>query len=191
MTEYNIPSSKEMPFFDHDEKSLINTIKQSGKRRGMSPLKFAFRKVKNIILHRLAFFCPINSWRIRMHRWRGVHIGEHCYIGTQCTIDNAYPEMIYIEDYVGINQGSSLLAHTNVYSCFEGLIDCRVAPVHIKHHALVSINSTILVGVTLGEYSIVSAGSVVSNNIPAFTMVVGNPAKKVLNFKHMLKNIKQ
>lgn len=189
MTQFNIPPAKDIPFFDHDDKSLLHTIDNSSKRRGMNPFHFALRKTKNLILYRLAFFCPLNSWRIRMHRWRGVHIGEHCYIGTQCSIDNAYPEMIYIEDYVAVNQGSTLLAHTNVYSAFEGLINCRVAPIHIEQHALISINSTVLVGVTIGQYAIVSAGSVVSNNVPPFTMVIGNPAKKLVNFKHMLVNL--
>ena len=187
MSQYNIPKSFSIPFFDHD-KSLLKTIRNSSKRRKISFFYFTFRKIRNIILYRWAYFCPFNSWRIRFHRWRGVHIGEHVFIGTQCSIDNAYPEMIFIEDYVGINQGTTLLAHTNVRHCFEGLIECKVSPIHIKHHALVSINSTILQGVVIGEYAVVSAGSIVINNIKPFTMVMGNPAKKILDFKHMLTN---
>lgn len=191
MTEFDIPEPIKIPFFDHDEKSLRKTIRNSSKRRNMSFLHFAFRKTKNIILYRLAYFCPLNSWRIKMHRWRGVHIGEHVYIGTQCSIDNAYPEMIYIEDYVGINQGTLLLAHTNVNSWFDGVVKCTASPIHIKHHALVSINSTILPGITIGEYAITSAGAVVTSNVEPFTMVAGNPAKKIANFKPFLKNLKE
>jgi hypothetical protein len=55
MTEFNIPEPFQIPFFDHDERSLVNTIKNSSKRRKMSPIYFAFRKVKNIILYRFAF----------------------------------------------------------------------------------------------------------------------------------------
>ena len=113
-------------------------------------------------------------------------IGERVFIGTQCSIDNS--GNIFIEDYVAINQGTTLLAHTNVRSCYEGLIECKVSPIHIKHHALVSINSTILQGVVIGEYAVVSAGSIVNNNIKSYTMVVGNPAKKILDFKHILTN---
>lgn len=187
MSQYKIPEPFSIPFFDHD-KSLLKTIRNSGKRRNMSFFYFTFRKIKNIILYRWAYFCPLNSWRIRFHRWRGVHIGKNVFIGPQCSIDNAYPEMIFIEDYVAINQGATLLAHTNVRHCFEGLIECKVSPIHIKHHALVSINSTILQGVVIDEYAVVSAGSIVINNIKPFTMVMGNPAKKILDFKHMLTN---
>ena len=187
MSQYNIPKSFSIPFYDHD-KSLLKTIRNSSKRRKMSFFYFTFRKIRNIILYRLAYFCPLNSWRIRFHRWRGVHIGEHVFIGPQCSIDNAYPEYIYIEDYVTINQGTTLLAHNNVFACFEGLIECKVAPIHIKHHALVSINSTVLSGVEIGEYAVISAGSVVTRNVKPYTMVVGNPAKKIVDFKHMLTN---
>ena len=171
MIKFEFRESKIIPFFDHSD-SLIATVKTSSKRREMSFGKFVFRKIKNIILYRLAFFCPFNSWRIKMHRWRGV--------------DNAYPEYIYIEDYAGVNQGVVLLAHTNVRSCFRGLIECKVAPVVVRHHAVVSINSIVLPGIEIGEYAIVSAGSVVANKVKPYTMVVGNPAKKVLNYKHML-----
>lgn len=185
MTQFNIREAKEIPFFDHSG-GLFNTARRSSKHREMSIFKFVFRKIKNIILYRLAYFCPFNSWRIKMHRWRGVNIGEHCYIAQQCSIDNAYPEYIYIEDYVGINQGVMLLAHTNFRSCYKGLIECKAAPVVVRHHAVISVNSTILPGSEIGEYSIVSAGSVVANKVKSYTMVMGNPAKKVLNYKHML-----
>lgn len=185
MTQFEIKEAKEIPFFDHGD-SLLATAKTSSKRREMGVCRFILRKLKNIILYRLAYFCPFNSWRIKMHRWRGVNIGEHCYIAQQCSIDNAYPEYIYIEDYAGVNQGVTLLAHTNMHAGFKGLIECKVAPVVVRHHAVVSINSIVLPGVEIEEYAIVSAGSVVANKVKSYTMVMGNPAKKVLNYKHML-----
>ena len=176
----------EIPFFDHD-KSLFKTIKNSSHRRSQSVLYFSFRKIKNIILYRLAYFCPLNSLRIKMHRWRGVNIGKEVYIAQQVVIDNAYPEYIYIEDYVGVSQGVTLLSHINVRECFNGIIECKVQPIHIKEYALISVNSTILPGVEIGEYAIVSAGSVVISNVKPFTMVIGNPAKKLVNFEHIIK----
>lgn len=50
----------------------------------------------------------------------------------------------------------------------------------IKKGAQIGINVTILPGVTIGEKAIVGAGSVVTKDIPAFSVVAGNPAK-VLN----------
>ncbi|MBO4263441.1 MAG: acyltransferase [Bacteroidales bacterium] len=177
MTHYEIPPAKEIPFFDHG-KNLAETIQRSSSRRNMSPLKFMWRKVRNILLNRMAYFCPLNAWRIRMHRWRGVHIGQDCYIAQQVNIDNAYPEYVFIEDHCGVNQGVTILTHTNVRSDFGNAVRCRVAPVVLRQDSLVSINCTLLPGVEIGEHAIVSAGSVVLNRVKPYTLVIGNPAKK-------------
>lgn len=49
----------------------------------------------------------------------------------------------------------------------------------IKEGATVGANATIVCGHDIGEYAFVGAGSVVTKSVPAYTMVVGNPAKKV------------
>lgn len=187
MTQFQIPDKTPLPFAGNNEK-LFKHIKNSAKRRNLHPLHFLLKKIKNTIFYRLAYFCPVNSIRIFLHRQRGIHIGKNVYISQQCSIDNAYPEMIFIDDYAAVNQGCTILAHTFVRPCFEGLIECSAAPIYIKHHALVSINSTVLPGVEIGEYAVVCAGSVVTKNIKPYTMVVGNPARKVIQFKHLLKN---
>ena len=109
-----IPSPQNIPYFDHDKK-LLKTIRNSGTRRKMSPLQFALRKIRNILLHRLAYFCPLNGWRVKMHRWRGVNIGKNVYVGQHCVIDNAYPEYIYIGDNVSLAGEVSVIAHSNPY----------------------------------------------------------------------------
>ena len=47
----------------------------------------------------------------------------------------------------------------------------------IKHHASIGANATLLPGVTVGEHAMVGAGAVVIKNVPARSVVVGNPAK--------------
>lgn len=49
----------------------------------------------------------------------------------------------------------------------------------IKKGASIGANATILPGITLGEFCMVGAGSVVTKDIPAYALVVGNPAKFV------------
>ncbi|MDR0606481.1 MAG: acyltransferase [Bacteroidales bacterium] len=52
-------------------------------------------------------------------------------------------------------------------------------PIKICSHAWIGMNCIILKGVTIGEGAIVGAGSIVTHNVPAWTVVAGNPAKVV------------
>lgn len=184
-----LKSAQDIPFFDRSE-GFINTLKNSSKHRGYSPIYFIFRKLRNILLYRIAFFCPFNTFRIKMHRWRGVHIGERCFIDQMVRIDNAYPEYVYIGDNVGITQGVTILAHTNVKEHFEGVVQCAVQPVVIDDNALISINSTLLPGVKVGKSAIVSAGAVVAKDVPNYTLTCGRKIRKDFCFESLLKNKK-
>ncbi len=181
----NIPESFHIPYFDH-EKSISKTIENSSQRRKMGKFAFVYRKIRNIILYRLAYFCPLNGWRVKMHRWRGVHIGKNVYIGMQCTIDNAYPEYIFIEDNVSVVNETTILAHSNPYPHFEGVFPSQVSPVVIRRGAWIGVKSILLPGVTVGEKAVVSAGSVVVRNVPPYTLVGGNPAKKITEYKTLI-----
>lgn len=186
MAQFEVPKPFAIPFFDHKEK-LSGTVKASAARRGMSPLKFALRKIRNIFWYRMAYFCPLNKWRVWMHRRRGCHIGKEVYIAQQCVLDNAYPELIFIEDYALILQGATLLAHSSLRSCYYGIVTNNAAPVVVSHHANVSMNAILLPGVTVGEYAIVSAGAVVSKNVKPYTIVQGNPASEIVNIEPFVK----
>jgi galactoside O-acetyltransferase len=54
-----------------------------------------------------------------------------------------------------------------------------VRPVRIRNKAWIGVNAIILKGVDIGEGAVVGAGAVVTSNVPAWTMVAGNPARKV------------
>ena len=186
MDQFQIPEPFTIPPYDHKEK-LGGTIKSSAARRGMTPFKFAIRKIRNIFWYRMAYFCPLNKRRIWMHRRRGCHIGKEVYIAQQCGLDNAYPELIFIEDYALVLGGATLLAHTSLRSCYFGIIPNQAAPVVVKHHANISMNAVLLPGVTVGEYAIVSAGAIVSKNVEPYTIVQGNPAKEIVNIEPFVK----
>lgn len=145
-----------------------------------------FRKVKNTVLLLLAYSCPINKWRIGLHRWRGVKIGKNVYIGMHCHLDNLYPEYIVIDDNASVNSDSMLLTHFNPMKSFAPIMKARVAPIHICKGAIIAVRSTILPGVKVGKNAIVSAGSVVEKNVPEYTLVRGNPAKIVTEYKILM-----
>jgi acetyltransferase-like isoleucine patch superfamily enzyme len=59
----------------------------------------------------------------------------------------------------------------------------RTAPVIIADNVWIGMNATILKGVTIGENSVVAAGSVVTKSVPANSVVAGNPAVVVKQFE--------
>ena len=83
---------------------------------------------------------------------------------------------ITIEDDVQIAGNVSVLS--NNHDPYERmLLTCK--PVRIKQRAWIGAGATILPGVTVGKYAIVGAGSVVTQDVPDYSVVVGNPARVV------------
>lgn len=185
--QFEIQEERSIPFYGGDQK-LGDAVRSAGARRNMGPVRFAFRKIKNIILARMSYFCPLNGWRVKFNRWRGVHVGKNVYIGMHCVIDNAYPEFVYIEDDVSLAGEVTVIAHMNPYPHFEGVIEPKVAPVVIRKGAWVGVKSAILCGAKVGEYAIVSAGSVVDKDVKPCTIVTGNPARKKVDFSMLMQD---
>lgn len=170
--QFNILEEKCIPYYEDTQK---RTLKQK------------YIKVRNTFLQLLAYACPNNSIRVHLHRRRGIHIGKNVYIGMFCYLDNLQPEYIYIEDNVSINAGSMILTHFNPMKQFAPIMQAKVAPVLIKHGAIVAVRTTIMPGVEIGEFAITSAGSVVFKSVKNYTMVQGNPAKTVAEYESLMK----
>ena len=186
MKQYTIKQPVSISYFDHDDKSLWNTILHSSARRGMSPFLFIVRKIRNIILARWSYTCPLNGLRVKYNRRRGVTIGDNVYIGQYCTIDNAYPEYVYIEDNVSLAGNVTILAHSNPYPHFKNVVESAVAPVVIKEGAWIADGAIILRCIIIGKNAIVSAGTVVDKNIPDGAVVSGNPMKIVADITNLI-----
>lgn len=109
-----------------------------------------------------------------------INYGKHTKIGKNVFInfDCVFLDLggITIEDNVLIAPKVSLLTESHPTSIADrhSLIP---KPIHIKKNAWVGANATILQGVTIGENSIVAAGSVVSKDVPDNVVVGGIPAK--------------
>lgn len=172
-------------------KSAIGQINLSSRKRGMSKLQFVCKKLRNHICELFAYKCPVNSFRIKYHKLRGVHIGERVMIGMEVVLDHAYPELITLEDDCALAGYNYILAHSHPLKHFENILESYTAPVLVKKGAWVAVGSMIMPGVTIGEYSIVRAGSLVTKSVPAYTIVSGNPAVVVgeINPKWINKNL--
>jgi len=188
-TIFDIKEEKTIPYYDQD-KSIRKTLRTGGQSRGMNPFFYGLKRLKNYLLMLLAYIAPFNAVRVKLNKWKGVNVGKEVYIGMFVFLDNAYPEYIYIEDDAAINAGSMIVAHFNLKKHFEPIINARVAPVIIKEGAMVAVRSIILPGVTVGEYAMVSAASVVSEDVAPYTLVRGNPSVCIAKYNAKLLNIK-
>ena len=109
-----------------------------------------------------------------------INYGKHTKIGRNVFInfDCVFLDLggITIEDNVLIAPKVSLLSEGHPISPNErqSLVPGRI---HIKKNAWIGAGATILPGVTVGENAVVSAGAVVSKDVPANTIVGGVPAK--------------
>lgn len=104
-------------------------------------------------------------------------IGSHVWIGPQAYMD---ARDLVIEDYVGWGPGAKILgsSHTGLPADVPIVhTDLEIRPVRICAWADIGTNATILPGVTVGRGAIVGAGAVVTEDVPAFSIVAGVPAR--------------
>jgi UDP-2-acetamido-3-amino-2,3-dideoxy-glucuronate N-acetyltransferase len=111
---------------------------------------------------------------------KGAFIGKRCKIQSHTFIC----EGVTVEDEAFIGHGVMFINDKYPRSTTEtgGLqteADWKVESTLIKRRASIGSNATILGGITVGEEAIVGAGSVVTVDVPARTIVAGNPAKVV------------
>lgn len=129
----------------------------------------AIKGLKNRVLALLASALP-GGFKLRgaLHRMRGVKMGRNVWIGQGALIETAYPEHVTLGNNVIIGIRATILAH------FQ-----ETMGVTIKDDVYVGACAVILPGVTIGEGSVISAGSVVTASVPPMTVVQGNPAKRI------------
>jgi acetyltransferase-like isoleucine patch superfamily enzyme len=167
---------------------LWGTLRRSAGQHGYygfwNILNFSFGAAVDYILWTLAMYLPLSPGiRVQVHRARGIKIGRNSTIGLAVNLDSVFPNFISIGNNVSLAGQDCIICHSNPYRHFVPFIESYVAPVVIEDNAWVTVGVIILPGVTVGRGSIVSAGSVVKNDVPPYTIVAGNPAKVVKDLK--------
>jgi acetyltransferase-like isoleucine patch superfamily enzyme len=119
------------------------------------------------------------------------NVGEHCFvesgasIGSQVTIKNGNMiwEGVHLED--GVFVGPQVVFTNDLYPRSPRLPQVKrryadrawLKPTIIKRGASVGAGTVILAGVTIGEFCLVGAGSIVTKNLPSYALAVGRPAR--------------
>ena len=158
-------------------------MKTFKKWMGQIPLEEEFSGVGAIksvyfrLLHAIARYLPMfPRWRVALHKSRGVTIGERVFIGSAVFIDNTYPDSIVIENDVTIISGSYIIGHMfvpmHLQNVMKGEIGGRKG-VYLKKGCYIGARSLVLAGVTVGECAIVGSGSVVTHDVPPYSVVAG------------------
>jgi maltose O-acetyltransferase len=107
----------------------------------------------------------------------GLRLGRDVYIGPGAIIDPAHCWLVSIGDESTLTPGVLVLAHDA--STKRHLGYTRVARVTIGRRVFVGARAIVLSGVTVGDDVIIAAGSVVNRDVPAGTVVGGNPARVI------------
>lgn len=126
--------------------------------------------------------------------WINVQVREHARIGRDCIIskDVYIDHAVQVGDrckiqnsvsvYNGVSIGDDVFVGPNVAFTNDRVprafnTDWKITPTRIGNGASLGANCTIVCGVTVGEYAMVAAGSVVTKDVPPYTLVMGNPAR--------------
>ena len=128
--------------------------------------------------------------------WMNSQLRENVKIGKNCIISKD----VYIDLDVKVGDGCKIQNGVYVYKGVENEQDVFLGPnvtftndklprafintwevtkTKLRRGVSIGANATIICGITLGEYCMVGAGSVVTKNVPPFSLVVGNPAKVI------------
>ena len=134
--------------------------------------------------------------------WRQAHVRGHASIGEQCNIGKG----VFVDAHVRIGSRVKIQNHTSVFEgvtledgvfvgphvCFTNDLfpraitptgdlktadDWEVTPTLVRYGASIGGGSVIRCGVTIGEFALVGAGSVVTHDVPPHALVFGNPAR--------------
>lgn len=149
------------------------------------------------VIHETAIVDPGAQIGAGTRIWHWVHvcgsakIGERCSLGQNVFIANQViiGNNVKIQNNVSIYDGVTLeddvfcgpsMVFTNVINPRSHLPrKNEYLPTIVKRGASIGANATIVCGLAVGEYAFIGAGAVVTRSVPAFALIVGNPARRI------------
>jgi UDP-2-acetamido-3-amino-2,3-dideoxy-glucuronate N-acetyltransferase len=126
--------------------------------------------------------------------WNYVHVRENAEIGKECVLaDYVYVgrgvkvgNRVKLENRATVYQGVTIedqvfigphVTFTNDFIPRSFNTEWKILSTHVKKGASIGAGTAIVCGTTIGEYALIGAGSVVTENIPSYALAYGNPAR--------------
>lgn len=132
---------------------------------------------------------PCSRRRARIWKWCGVKTSGKFNVGYDVYFDAQNAKYLTVEDGVWISSRCTILCHKRDISNYcigDTYTDNppKICPVHIGKNAAIGMDSMIMPGVTIGEGVVIGAGSLVTKDVPAWTVAMGRPAKVIRILKN-------
>lgn len=132
---------------------------------------------------------PAHDKRPKYWKKCGVDTTGNFRVGYGVYFDAGNASHIHIEDGVWIASRCLLLCHKRDISGYYQGCDInewpyKVADIHIGKGVSIGMDTIIMPGVTIGNGAIIGAGSLVTKNIPPYSLAIGRPAKVIKTFSH-------
>ncbi len=127
---------------------------------------------------------PAETKRPKYWKKCGVNTSGNFKVGYGVYFDAGNANYITIEDQVWIASQCLLLCHRRILDDYGvgddyNSLPYKKEPIVLKRGCCIGMRSIIMPGVTIGEGAIIGAGSLVTKDVPPYTIAVGNPAKVV------------
>jgi acetyltransferase-like isoleucine patch superfamily enzyme len=141
----------------------------------MGTIRMIFKQIHEKILLK----CSLEQ-RSNYLRRQGLKVGKNCHINTM--LFSTEPYLIEIGDLARIAGGVNFITHDGSISCFRDELKGDIlGRIKIGNNVFIGTNCIILPNTTIGDNCIVGAGSIVRGHFPQNSVIIGNPAKVVLN----------
>ncbi len=115
----------------------------------------------------------------------GCNLGQNVFVASNVELGNNVKIQNNVSIYTGVTCGDNVflgpsMVFTNVTNPRSGVNRRgQYSKTHVGNGASIGANATIVCGHDIGAFAFIGAGAVVTKNIPAYALVVGNPAKQI------------
>jgi len=149
------------------------------------------RQMFTLFIHKILFSNPkfYIYWLIH----KGVIIGKHTWFFGNVKIDTTRPFLVEIGEHCVLTDGVVILTHGYDWAVLRekyGEMISSSGKVVLGDNVFIGTQSIILKGITIGNNTIIGAGSVVTHDIPSDCVAAGNPCKVIMSLDQYYKKRK-